>query len=148
MIYLLLFNIVLFGLFPIHSYFCSCCCLLLLLLLLLLSSSFLRFLLLLLFPLLFSSSFSTGPRASEREEGLWEGLWEGGFSEVSRGFPLFAALFNRGGNRRAFRLPGEHGDHFHCTVEPSPGHIRCRKKQTKRPNTKKKKTNTKKQRKG
>ena len=29
-------------------------------------------------------------------------------------------------NRRAFRLPGEGGDHFHCTVEPSPGHIRCR----------------------
>ena len=40
--------------------------------------------------------------------------------------PLFCALFNRGGNRRAFRLPGEGGDHFHCTVEPSPGHIRCR----------------------
>ena len=40
--------------------------------------------------------------------------------------PLFSALFNRGGNRRAFRLPGEGGDHFHCTVEPSPGHIRCR----------------------
>ena len=28
--------------------------------------------------------------------------------------------------RRAFRLPGEGGDHVHCTVEPSPGHIRCR----------------------
>ena len=40
--------------------------------------------------------------------------------------PLFCALFNRGGNRRASRLPGEGGDHFHCTVEPSPGHIRCR----------------------
>ena len=41
--------------------------------------------------------------------------------------PLFSAtLFNRGGNRRVFRLPGEGGDHFHCTVEPSPGHIRCR----------------------
>ena len=35
-------------------------------------------------------------------------------------------LFTRGGNRRAFRLPGEGGDHFHCTVEPSPGHVRCR----------------------
>ena len=23
---------------------------------------------------------------------------------------------------------GRAGDHFHCTVEPSPGHIRCRKK--------------------
>ena len=41
--------------------------------------------------------------------------------------PLFCTLFNRGGNRsRAFRLPGAGGDHFHCTVEPSSGHIRCR----------------------
>ena len=38
--------------------------------------------------------------------------------------PLFFTLFNRGGNRRAFRLPGA-GHHFHCKVEPSPGHIRC-----------------------
>ena len=34
--------------------------------------------------------------------------------------PLFSTLFNGGGNRRAFS-----GDHFHCTVEPSSGHIRC-----------------------
>ena len=40
--------------------------------------------------------------------------------------PLFCTLFSRGGNRRAFRLPGAGGDHFHCTVEPSAGHIRCR----------------------
>ena len=40
--------------------------------------------------------------------------------------PLFGILFNRGGSRRAFRLPGEGGDHVHRTVEPSPGHIRCR----------------------
>ena len=40
--------------------------------------------------------------------------------------PLSSTLFNRGGSRRAFRLPGEGGHHFHCTVEPSPGHIRCR----------------------
>ena len=38
--------------------------------------------------------------------------------------PLFCTLFNTGGNRRAFRLLGAGGD-FHCTVEPSPGHIRC-----------------------
>ena len=38
--------------------------------------------------------------------------------------PLFSTLFNRGVNRRAFGLLGEGGDHFHCTVEPSPGHIR------------------------
>ena len=24
---------------------------------------------------------------------------------------------------------GRAGDHFHCTVEPAPGHIRCRKTQ-------------------
>ena len=40
--------------------------------------------------------------------------------------PLFCTLFNRGGNRGAFRLPGAGGDHFHCAVEPSPGHIWCR----------------------
>ena len=33
--------------------------------------------------------------------------------------PLFSTLFNRGGNRRAFRLPGAGGDHCQCTVEPS-----------------------------
>ena len=40
--------------------------------------------------------------------------------------PLFSSLVNRGGKGRAFRLPGAGGDHFHCAVEPSPGHIRCR----------------------
>ena len=40
--------------------------------------------------------------------------------------PLLCASFNRGWNRRAFRLPGEGGDHFYCTVEPSPGHTRRR----------------------
>ena len=40
--------------------------------------------------------------------------------------PVFCTLLDKGGNRRALRLPGEGGDHFHCTVEPSPGHIRCR----------------------
>ena len=40
--------------------------------------------------------------------------------------PLFCTLFNRGGKRRAFRLPGDSGDHFHCTVETSRGHIRFR----------------------
>ena len=40
--------------------------------------------------------------------------------------PLFCTLFNKGGNKGVFRLPGEGGDHFHCTVEPLPSHIRCR----------------------
>ena len=39
---------------------------------------------------------------------------------------LVCTLFNKGGSRRVFRLPRAGGDHFHCTVEPSPGHIRCR----------------------
>ena len=39
--------------------------------------------------------------------------------------PLFCTLFNRGGNRRVFRLRGVGGDHLYCTVEPSPGHTRC-----------------------
>ena len=37
--------------------------------------------------------------------------------------PRFCALLNRGGNRRAFRQPGEGRDHVHCAAEPSPGHI-------------------------
>ena len=48
---------------------------------------------------------------------------------MPRVFPLrslVCTLFNKGGSRRASRLPGAGGDHFHCTVEPSPGHIRCR----------------------
>ena len=40
--------------------------------------------------------------------------------------PMFSTLFSKAGNRKAFRLQGAGGDHFHCTVEPSPGHIRCR----------------------
>ena len=63
--------------------------------------------------------------------GCWTMGMNGGSSESCLArtprFPLFCALFNRGGNRRAWRLPGEGRDHFHCTVEPSPGHIRCRK---------------------
>ena len=38
----------------------------------------------------------------------------------------FCLLFNRSGSKRAFRLPGATWDHFLWTVEPSPGHIRCR----------------------
>ena len=48
---------------------------------------------------------------------------------VPRLYPLrslVCTLLNKGGSRRAFRLPGTGGDHFHCTVEPSPSHIRCR----------------------
>ena len=39
--------------------------------------------------------------------------------------PLFPTLFNRDGDRRAFRLLGEGRDHVHCAVEPSPGQNRC-----------------------
>ena len=37
--------------------------------------------------------------------------------------PLFCAWFSKGGNRRVFKLPGVGGDHFHCAVQHSPGHI-------------------------
>ena len=50
------------------------------------------------------------------------------FRAVPRLYPLrflVCTLFNKGGSRGAFRLPGVRGDHFHCTVELSPGHIRC-----------------------
>ena len=47
--------------------------------------------------------------------------------EMNRGSSApYLARTPRGGDRRVFRLPGEGGDHFHCAVEPSPGHIRCR----------------------
>ena len=41
--------------------------------------------------------------------------------------PLFYTYFGtKSGNGRAFSLPGEGGDHVHCSVEPGSGHIRCR----------------------
>ena len=51
------------------------------------------------------------------------------FRVVPRLYPLrslVCTLFNKGGSRGAFGLPGTGGDHFHCAVEPSPSHIRCR----------------------
>ena len=41
--------------------------------------------------------------------------------------PLFVLIFIGLENKERFRLPGAGGEHFHCTVDPSPGHIRCRK---------------------
>ena len=38
---------------------------------------------------------------------------------------LFCPLCNGDGNRTALRPPRKGGDHFHCAVEPSPGHTRC-----------------------
>ena len=40
--------------------------------------------------------------------------------------PLVPTYFNRSGNKGPFRLPGLAWDHPCCTVEPLPGHIRCR----------------------
>ena len=40
--------------------------------------------------------------------------------------PCVFACFDRSGSKGAFRLPGAKWDHCRCTVEPSPGHIRCR----------------------
>ena len=40
-------------------------------------------------------------------------------SLVPLAFPLVLYfVYYKGGKRRAFRLPGKGGDHFHCTVEP------------------------------
>ena len=36
------------------------------------------------------------------------------------------SCFHRSGSKGALRLPGATWDHFRCTVEPPPGHIRCR----------------------
>ena len=46
---------------------------------------------------------------------------------TSRAPLWFCAYFNRSGSKGAFRLPRVTWDHFRCTVEPSPGHFRCRK---------------------
>ena len=43
-------------------------------------------------------------------------------------FPVFLLLDNKSGGKRGLKptLSGATWDHFRCTVEPSPGHIRCR----------------------
>ena len=38
---------------------------------------------------------------------------------------LLYVYFSRSGSKGAFRFPGATWDHFHCRVEPSPGHIQC-----------------------
>ena len=43
--------------------------------------------------------------------------------------PLIFVYLNRSGNKGAFRIPGATWHHFHCTVEPSPRHIRCQAKE-------------------
>ena len=51
------------------------------------------------------------------------------FHVVPRSHPLRPCVFaNRSRSKGVFRLPGPGAmwDHFRCTVEPSPGHIRCR----------------------
>ena len=39
---------------------------------------------------------------------------------------LLYVYFNRSGSKELFSFPGATWDRFRCTVEPSPGHIRCR----------------------
>ena len=65
-------------------------------------------------------------RLDDRCTGQWKRMEEVPrcTSLVPLAFPCFV-LRLIGGNRRAFRLPGAGGYYFHCTVEPSPGHIRC-----------------------
>ena len=40
---------------------------------------------------------------------------------------LLYVYFNRSGSEGALSFPGATWDRFRCMVEPSPGHIRCRK---------------------
>ena len=49
--------------------------------------------------------------------------WKFGVVPCSHPLRPVVLSFTKAGNRRAFSLPGEGGDHFHCTVEPSFGHI-------------------------
>ena len=58
---------------------------------------------------------------------FWPFLW---FGLPGRLLIHFDFVKKRCGNRRVFRLAGEARDHFHCAVEPSPGHIRRRKQQS------------------
>ena len=62
----------------------------------------------------------TGPGCQTMENGLRR------TSLARPSVTLLCTLFNRGGNRRRLRPPGEGGDHVHCTVEPPRGHTRCR----------------------
>ena len=41
-------------------------------------------------------------------------------------FPLFVLRFIGMETEELLDYQGRAGDHVHCTVEPSPGHIRCR----------------------
>ena len=40
--------------------------------------------------------------------------------------PWFVHCLIRAETEELLDYQGRAGDHFHCTVEPSPGHIRCR----------------------
>ena len=58
-----------------------------------------------------------------------DGNWWKKYRVVARAHPsrtLLNAYFNRSGSKGAFSYPGATWDRFRCTVEPSPGHIRCR----------------------
>ena len=47
--------------------------------------------------------------------------------------PLFVLIFIGLETKNALDYQGRAGDHFHCTVDPSPGHIRCRQSLTPTP---------------
>ena len=40
--------------------------------------------------------------------------------------PLFMLIFIGLETKNVLDSQGRAGEHFHCTVDPSPGHIRCR----------------------
>ena len=49
-------------------------------------------------------------------------------SLVPLAFPCFVLRLIGLETKNVLDYQGRAGDHFHCTVEPSPGHIRCRPK--------------------
>ena len=69
----------------------------------------------------------------DRYDWMTGGLYDGNewrkYRAVPRARPLVCAYSNGSGSKGALRLAGTTWDHFRCTVEPLPGHIRCRSKQ-------------------
>ena len=61
-------------------------------------------------------------------------------SLVPLAFPCFVLRLIGWETKNVLDYQGRAGDHFHCTVEPSPGHIRCRKFSLAHPNPGKRST--------
>ena len=83
------------------------------------------------FVYVFCSLYKFIPRPiwlDDRGTGRWK--WMGEVprrtSLVPLAFPCFVHCLIGVETKNVLDYQGRAGDHFHCTVEPSPGHIRCR----------------------